>query len=58
MPIEEVQAGKKSHWLELEITGIVLEADVVVFHPINFSFRFHSQVPFETSVPTCGRCSI
>ena len=59
MPLEEVNAGKKSQWMELEITGNVLHRYIwqaYVHHNLIITFPF--QVLYETSVPTCGSCSI
>jgi len=56
MPLEEVNAGKKSQWMELEITGNDIHmADIFASQSVD-SFPF--QVLYETSVPTCGSCSI
>lgn len=55
MPLEEVNAGKKSQWMELEITGNGIHM-AGVHTQSDDSFPF--QVLYETSVPTCGSCSI
>jgi hypothetical protein len=56
MPLEEVNAGKKSQWMELEITGNGVHMAGFFASQSNDSFPF--QVLYETSVPTCGSCSI
>jgi hypothetical protein len=48
MPLEEVNAGKKSQWMELEITGNVLHRYIwqaYVHHNliITFPFRYYTK---------------